>query len=170
MARQKSVAAQIDALRKDIDRMAAEKNGRIAQLEAKNARLRDGITALLMAPTWHDQDPKDMDGEDRAAERLARAALADSPADPHYVAGSFPVQVYAWAERMDLVSEIPGFDIGSIVEIEALYQGPPVFMTGLYNPDDEIEDVEVRWFRSRAEAEAAVAEHRAPADEGTADA
>ena len=48
------------------------------RLRAEVERLREALQALLSAPTWHDQDDENLDDEDRAAERLARAALKET--------------------------------------------------------------------------------------------
>jgi len=40
-------------------------------------KAREALNGLLTAPTWADQSPRDMDEEDRQAERAARAALKE---------------------------------------------------------------------------------------------
>lgn len=75
----------------------------IPSLRSRVAALEGAIRGLLNAPTWSDQDPSDLDDDDREAERTARAALSvPSPAtvnDPLTVASpatcNDPLQVGA---------------------------------------------------------------------------
>jgi hypothetical protein len=59
------------------DELCHEAAGTIITLRAKLEKAREALSGLLTAPTWADQSPRDMDEEDKQAERAARAAIKE---------------------------------------------------------------------------------------------
>lgn len=57
--------------------MFAKAAAEIRRLRADLEKAKEALRGLLTAPTWADQSPRDMDEEDRKAERLARATLKE---------------------------------------------------------------------------------------------